>query len=261
MRISWLAIAAAASLAFCGSAHATEYVVDGTFTDLTAVSPPPSHPADPSGLGQLGYNTNAAGWTNGHSGNNWGYNFVMTNGATGSPGVDGGLSLWTHSTNSANSWNGLTASGTGNFLALDGDYQTAKVSQTINNLTVGQTYTFSFNYAFGQQHGFNGDTVQYLDVTLGGVTTQVPNPSYTLTSHGFSGWSTFTETVTATDTSEVLSFLAHGNLPVPPFALVSDVSLTGTSAAPGPGPATGPLAVLGLLALGYARLRRARGQA
>jgi len=159
----------------------------------------------------------------------------------------------------ASSWNGLTASGNGNFAALDGNFNTAAITQTINGLTPNKQYTLSFNYAFGQQNGFYGDTQQNLTVSFGGSYSHT-TPTITLPSTGFSGWQTFTDTVTADSTSDVLSFLANGATvggggQVPPFALVSDVSLVG---APGPGPATGPLAVLGLLALGYARLRRAR---
>jgi hypothetical protein len=261
MRISWLAVAAA-TFAFCGSAHATEFVTNGDFTQLS------------NGVGQLNSSsytggTTATGWSTGPNG----YNFVMTVGDVGSNGQYGNVSLWDANNIDAghtNTWNGTTLSGAGNFVAMDGDFQTSAVSQTITGLTVGKTYTLSFNYAFGQQYGFNQSVTEDLTASLGGFSVTLPSAfsgcdgsgnnctgGYLNPEHGFSGWSTFTTTITATSTSELLSFLAGGSKQVPPFALISDVSLTAN--APGPGPATGPLAVLGLLALGYARLRR--GQA
>ncbi|MGA9598699.1 MAG: hypothetical protein WBS22_00270 [Methylocystis sp.] len=256
MRISWFATAAAATLAFCGSAHADNLVTNGDFTSLS------------NGPGQISHGiTSATEWST------TGYNFVFHDGNVGGPDqYSGTLQLWTGAPSGGNggasSWNGLTASGTGNFLAMDGDYNTAAVKQTITGLTVGDTYTLSFNYAFAQQYGFDQDTQQQLKVTLGndinevltGSPTQACNGGthpltgncYYLPQHGFSGWFTESDTFTASATSEVLSFLAAGNKQVPPFALVSDVSLPG---APGPGPATGAAAVLGVLALAYARRR------
>ena len=62
--------------------------------------------------------------------------------------------------------------------------------------------------------------------------------------------------LTATATSEVLEFFAHGNLPVPPFAMVSDVSLTGA-----PEPSTWAMMLAGFAGLGYAAFRTQRGKA
>jgi hypothetical protein len=244
MRLSWLAVAAA-TLAFCGTAHATEFVTNGDFSSLT------------SGLGQLGYNTNATGWSVPDPNSGLSYAFVFDNGNTVLNGQYGGLSLWTQSNGGGNGWSGASLTGH-NFVGMDSDFQTGALTQTINGLTVGNQYTLTFNYAFGQQLDFNGATVGLWNVSLGSSTTQTP--IYSVPNHGFTGWQSFSDTFTATSTSELLSFLAEGSPQVPPFALLSDVSLTGASAAPGPGPATGPVAVLGLLALGYARLR-ARGQA
>src|SRR5271165_3848211 len=231
----------AAGLAM-GSAHATQFVVNGNFTQLS------------NGLGQFDTNTTVTGWSGGG-----GYNFVFNVADQAVNGIDGALSLWDAANGGASTWNGKTASGAGNCAALDGDYITAAISQTITGLTPGAQYYLSFNYGFGQQYGFTGDTQQNLTVTFGTSGCCGTSPTFDLNSTGFSGWTTAAGYVTADSTSDTLSFLAYGNLPVPPFALVSNVSLVG--AAPGPGPATGPLAVLGLLALGYARLRRARGQA
>jgi hypothetical protein len=126
---------------------------------------------------------------------------------------------------------------------------TQKISQTITGLTPGTGYYLSFNHAFGQQQGFTGDTRQTLTVEFGSFSF---TSSTVLPGTGFSGWGTTEEWLTADSTSEVLSFLAYGNLPVPPFALVSDVSLTDGA----PEPATWTLMGLGFAGLGFAAYRR-----
>ena len=199
-----------------------------------------------NGPGQLGYNTNATGWTT------TGYNFVFASGTgdtTGSSGVYGGLSLWGPNNGAAN---GLPASSPqgGNFVGADGDFITAPIQQVITGLKVGHTYTIGYDYAFAQQAGFNGDTVQHWTSSFGG--TSVTTPDYDLSSHGFSGWSHTSYTAKATSTSETLSFLAYGNLPVPPFALLDGVTVSGEV----PEPATWALFVAGFGAVGFAARRR-----
>jgi len=250
MRLSRLAVAAAA-FAICGAAHATEFVQNGDFTQT------------PGGLGQLGYNgISATDWSVLAPPNS--YTFVFNQGATPVNGQYGGVSLWTQANggnvpSGNNTWDGYSSIGSAhNFVGMDSDFQTSALTQTINGLVVGQQYTLTFDYAFGQQAGFTGATTGQWTFSLGGATSQTS--VYSVPSAGFTGWQSESATFTATSASEVLSFLASGNPQVPPFALLSNVELNGPSAAPGPGPATGPLAVLGLLALGYARLR-ARGQA
>jgi hypothetical protein len=207
--------ALAATLCTAANAHATQFVVNGDFTELS------------DGVGQFDTNTTATGWSG-----NGGYNFVMNTADVGAPGINGNVALWDAANGGTSTWNGLTASGAGNFAAMDGDFMTAALTQTITGLTVGETYTLSFNYAFGQQPGFGGDTVQSLTASLGSFTGTLPSAfppgGFSPPSHGFSGWETFSTKITADATSETLSFLAAGNLPVPPFALVSDVSLTGS---------------------------------
>jgi hypothetical protein len=228
-----LAIGAAfAALTLGAAAQATEFVVNGDFTQLS------------NGLGQIDNSTVATGWTSGDS-----YNFVMTDGNVGSSGDYGGLSLWTQTT-AGNGWDGLAAHG-GNFVALDGAFRTGPVSQNITGLTIGKTYTLSYSYAFGQQNGFDGPTTQHLTTTLGNdyssVTTDYANPN-----HGFSGWTDVTTKIKASSTSETLSFLAYGNIPVPPFALVSNVSLIASV----PEPATWTMMIVGLGGLGALARRR-----
>jgi hypothetical protein len=229
--------AAAALLVMSGAAHATQFVVNGDFTELS------------NGVGRLNFDTVATGWST------TGYNFAVTDGTVGTNGGDGPVSYWTAANGGANTWNGLTASGTGNFASLDGDFITAPLTQTITGLTVGDTYTLSFNYAFSQQFGFDGDTIQSLTASLGSFSDTLPSSSgTTLPSHGFSGWSTFSTTIVADSTSETLSFLAFGNLPVPPFALVSDVSLTGGV----PEPSTWAMMLIGFGGIGFAAYRSRR---
>ena len=69
-----LVAAAAVSLALSlgASAHASELVVNGDFTNLT------------NGFGQLGFNTNAVGWSS--AAPNASYNFVFHDGNLGSQG-------------------------------------------------------------------------------------------------------------------------------------------------------------------------------
>jgi hypothetical protein len=55
-----------------------------------------------------------------------------------------------------------------------------------------------------------------------------------------------TETFTATSSSEVLSFLAVGNVPVPPFLLLDGVTMN-DSTPPVPEPGTLPLLLSGLM--------------
>ena len=198
-----------------------------------------------AGGGQLGYNTDATDWTT------TGYNFLFPSGSadtTGVIGSDGNLQLWGPNNGSAN---GLPASSPdgGNFVAMDGDYETAPITQTISGLTAGQTYVVSFDYGYAQQAGFLGDTNQNITVCLG--TSCATTPTLTNPSQGFTGWFTASYDLTADGTSDVLSFLAFGSVPVPPFALVDSVSLNAV-----PEPSTWAMMGLGFGGLGFAAYRR-----
>ena len=119
----------------------------------------------------------------------------------------------------------------GNFVAADGAYQTGFISQTINGLAPGQLYQLSFYQAEAQQQGYNGDTTDRFQVTLG-AQTQL-SEVFTNLSNDFTPWVKETLTFSATSSSEVLSFLAVGTpTGVPPFALLDGVSLV---QAPEPG--------------------------
>jgi hypothetical protein len=126
---------------------------------------------------------------------------------------------------------------------LDGDFQTSPLTQTISGLIPGHAYSVSFDYGYAQQSGFSGDTNQNLTACLGASCETTP--TRTNPSHGFTGWFT-------ADTSDVLSFLASGSLPVPPFALLDGVSVTGGV----PEPSTWAMIGLGFAGLGFAAYRR-----
>jgi hypothetical protein len=233
-----LLLAACAACSVVCVAEAKQFVVNGDFTQLS------------NGVGQFDTNTTVVGWSG-----NGGYDFVFNSADAGGPGRYGGVSLWDAANGGATSWNGLSSLGAGaNFAALDGDFETDPISQTITGLTPGRQYYLSFDYGFGQQYGFYGDTQQTLTVTFGG-TLNSTSPIYNLNSTGGSGWMSAGGFVTADATSDVLSFLAYGNLPVPPFALVSNVSLTGAGA---PEASTWALMLAGFAGLGLAGWRSRR---
>lgn len=238
MKISKILMVAAAFAGLtCVAAQATpvNLVVNGGFETTT------------KGTGQIDALTTATGWTS------KGYNFVFA-GATadksGTTGTYGNITLWGPQNGAAN---GLGPSPLGgNFLAADGAYDVAPITQTINGLVIGQQYNLSFYWAGAQQSGYNGAQTEQWVVSLGNQT--ISTAVYQNTSHGFSGWMQENFTYTATSTSEVLSFLARGTpTGVPPFSLLDGVSLT--AAVPEPSTSALFLAGFGLLAVA-ARLRR-----
>jgi len=181
-----------------------------------------------------------------------GYTFLYTSALSAQTTGYAGVTLWGPSSGGGGSANGLGNSPVGApFLAMDGDYESGPVTQTISGLTVGQDYQVSFWYAAAQQEGFNGATIQAMNVCLGtsgenyintgsqplsGGTNASSNINCAgsgastglidLSSHAFSGWEYYNVDLTANSTTDVLSFLAYGNLQVPPFALLDGVSMT-----------------------------------
>ena len=229
-----LVLAAAAAMGAL-PAQAVNLVVNGGFEATT------------NGKGQLGFNTNATGWTNVN-----GYTFLFTPGTadtSGAAGQFGPLSLWGPGNGSAN---GLAVSPTGgNFIASDGAFQTTPIQQLIVGLVVGQKYDLGFDWGAAQQFTFTGATTDQWRVSLGNETysTAVINN----VSHGFSGWRHQVFSFTATGASEVLSFLAIGTpAGVPPFALLDGVTL----AAAVPEPSTWALMLGGVAVVGFIARRR-----
>jgi hypothetical protein len=183
-----------------------------------------------------------------------------------------------------------------NALLMDADYNISPIYQAIPlaDLTVGDEYTISFEWAAGQWQGRYGDTTEGLEIGLGGHVQQVEaintktgknelsNPSL-----NFSGWMSYTGTFvyngddttigyaydeggqTFTAQPNWLTLIAEGSPSgYPPTVLISGISLVqaapGTPITPNPGalpePASWALMIVGIGGLG-ALVRRRRAQA
>ncbi len=240
MKMLTLALAAAL-VAGAAPAAAANSFTNGGFETLT------------NGAGQLGFNTDAAGWTIG----NFPYTFVFTPGSadsTGADGIFGNLQLWGPNNGSANGLPATSPTG-GNFIATDGNFPgqpTGPVSQIITGLTPGQKYKVGFNYGFAQQFGFDGPTVQNWTVSF--ANQSATTADWNLGNHEFSGWMTTSYNFVANNATETLSFIAYGNVPVPPFALLDGVSF---GAVPEPGTWAMLIAGFGLVGFSARRNRAA----
>jgi hypothetical protein len=232
---------AVSSLAFSvGSiqqAQAVNLVQNGGFSDNNVV-------AASAYLGNVNPNkktTTVAGWTfgafhgDGPSNGDNGYNFLVsdgtalfTNAAAEGNSPYGALTLYGAPGQTVNS-----ADGSGWFIAADGWFDNASISQTLNNLTVGQQYKVNFSQAAGQQSGFTGDEIEFFKVGFGNSTQNSTTMNIT-SAQTVSAWESQSLTFTADGTSQVLSFLASGTKDVPPFALLSGISVEAVAAAPDP---------------------------
>jgi hypothetical protein len=149
----------------------------------------------------------------------------------------------------------------GSFVALDGDPgdpsqgvgpREGSISQTINGLEVGKVYTLTFDWAAAQLANRTGTITESLQVSIGNDLL-VNTPTVTVLTGEFSGWMTQSYTFTASQTSEVLTFLSMGTpTGLPPMALLDDVSITV------PEPASWAMMILGFGAIGFAMRRRTR---
>ena len=159
------------------------------------------------------------------------------------------------------------------FYGVDSTFQPSKLTQQISGLTVGDTYTISFEYAAAQQLGFDGNSTDQWVVTLGGQTIATTT-KIDLLSHQFSGWLTETATFTYDGIGAnpgLLSFVNNGqggcnadftsclpndptNSGAPPFSLLDGVSLTNSV----PEPSTWAMMFIGFGGLAYAGLRNRR---
>ena len=205
------------------------------------------------GNGQIGFNTSATPW----SVPSRSYTFLFAPGTadtTGANGQNGSLALWGPGNGVANGMPATSPDG-GFFIAQDSAFQQGAISQMINGLTPGNSYTVSFWWAAAQQEGFNGATFSQWQVTLGSQTQSTS--LFSLPNHGFSGWMRQSFTYTATSSSELLSFFANGSPQVPPFALLDGVTLNASSPVPESGTIT--LMATGLMAaIGAVRRYRAK---
>ena len=232
---------------------AVNLVTNGDFEQTTL--------AGSNGFGDRYATNQVAGWSSNA------YSFIFAPGeadTVGAEGERGHLWLWGPDFPRGNgaSDNGLpdTSPTGGNFVAIDGAYEQAPLTQMISGLDVGTNYTLSFYWAAAQQMGYNGTTEQSWTVSLGDQTYQtatISNPS-----HAFSGWQQETVSFTADSASALLSFLAQGTpAGAPPFTLLDGISLQKSAmATPGavPEPATWGMMIVGFGAVGGALRRRSR---
>lgn len=253
-------LAVAAAVLLGGGVANANLVTNGNFASYTALGSYNGFEID----GDSGTCTAVTGWTSGNcaSSGSTGYNFLFTpttenTGTGGNPGsyspqYNNYLRLYdapTSGSDASNTWNGQGPTAGANFIAMDGDYETAAITQSIGGLTIGKQYALSFNWAGAQQTGYTGATTDAITATLGSQafsTTALNNVS-----GGFTGWQTASFTFTATAATEVLSFLAVGTPAVPPFSLLANVDLEAV-----PEPAAWSLLGLGVLGAAFARMRR-----
>jgi hypothetical protein len=255
-RYQGLAIAAI-MIAYGGSASALEFVQNGNFNSI-------------SGEGALSGGANTVtDWVDNikPGGGAAGQDFVYATGTADTAALpvggayhdngelygefDGGVGA-------AATWAG-TSDGTANFVGLNGGVNRSLFTQTIGTgggptLVQGQQYVLSFNYAFAQ--GFRGTAESSNDsITVGlGAFSTSTSPVISLAAKDFSGWQTFTQTITydGSSNANVLSFLAEGMDGAPPYALLDNVSLTSFV----PEPSAWALMLLGFGGMGLMVRRR-----
>ncbi len=138
----------------------------------------------------------------------------------------------------------------GRFVEADGDpsYRNA-ITQQINGLVAGVSYTLTFYQGAGQQVNFKGATTERWQVSLG-KDTQF-STRYNLPEGGTGPWQQQVMTFVASASSELLSFLADGTPNgAPPISFLDGVSLVQNV----PEPVT--LSLLGTGLLGTLAFRR-----
>ena len=152
----------------------------------------------------------------------------------------------------------------GNYFAMDGGtgYQ-GPLYQTIAGLTAGSTYTLNFYEATDQQYGFSPIINAFWGVAFySGSAAPTVATTYTPTTPILEtttpeAWTLETFNFVATSSTQTLAFLAgstNSTSAQPPFALLSDVTLT---AAPEPSTLMlFGLALLAIPALRFARKKR-----
>jgi hypothetical protein len=223
-----------------GSAQAANMVTNGNFENTVT----------PSGSSQINWDgASVNGWTSAAAGAYPSYNFIYVNG-------DGSANS-RFGANSVSMWsvtNDTRPGGGGNFIASNPAFDSGSLSQSITGLTIGATYSVSFDWAAAQQQGFSGATTEGWQVSLGSQTQTTITISNV--DHGFTGWFTATMEFTATSASEMLTFLATGG-PAgtqPPFVLLDNVSMNLLRGVPEPI----TLSVFGIGLVGAAAWKRRR---
>jgi hypothetical protein len=239
MRIKPILLSFSAIAALGASfANAVPLIANGSF-ELTTNGSNKQLSSSPIGADNR---STLSGWTS-SNGNDGGYNFVLDTGIITTSASAIGLKAY------------AAAAEHGQVFASDALYYPGVLSQTVNGLTPGASYLLSFDYAMGQQAGFNGKNLDnYWLVGFGGATLK--SGKLTLENGGFTGWQTATMQFTATGASQVLSFLAVGSSPgAPPFMLLDNVSMESAV----PEPSTLSLLLGGAMLAGLlARRRRSK---
>jgi hypothetical protein len=216
-------------------ARAIEFVTNGGFSQNNVTS-------TSAYLGNINNDVTVTGWTfgafrgNGPNNGDNGYNFLVKDGlvsdgmAAQGNGQYGNTTLYSDPGQVVNS-----ADGSGWYIAADGWFGNSSISQNLTGLTVGDTYTLNFSQAYGQQFGFVGDETMFWKVGFGSSTQNSTTMNIT-SGQSVSGWNSQTMSFVADDTTQLLSFLASGTRDVPPFALLSGVSVQGNNTAAVPEP-------------------------
>ncbi|WP_340318319.1 PEPxxWA-CTERM sorting domain-containing protein [Rhizorhabdus argentea] len=227
----------------------TQFVTNGGFEQTS------------KGLGQIGYATQAIGWTShpwdvGYAHGTNSYNYIMnatTATSIGSPADFGTIWLAGPGNGFANSQAGTG----GNFFAGDGQYHVGQLTQTISGLIIGQSYTLTFDYAGAQVRGYNAVTTHAWDFGLANEGLNSVTQTLTNGSGGFTGWYTATFDFVASQASDTLYFMAAGTpAGQPPMSLLDNVSLIGPVVSAAPEPATWMTMLIGFGIIGF--IMRAR---
>ena len=200
-----------------------DFVTNGSFSQYTGGYNNATSQLSNSGTG--GY-TALTGWTVG-SGT---YGFLMSPGTadtTGaySPQFGNTFTLWGSNNGGVNTLPATSPDG-GNYVALDAasGYHGTGISQVLTGLVAGKQYAVTFDWASGQQHGFDGSTYESLQVGFGSQTQSTATVANV--SHGFTNWQQQTFVFTADGTSDTLNFLANGTPNgLPPMVLLDGVTV------------------------------------
>lgn len=220
-----------------------------------------------NGLGQIGYATQAIGWTShpwdvGYAHGTNSYNYVLnatTASSIGSPADFGTIWLAGPGNGDQNGFANSQAGTGGNFFAGDGQYHVGQLTQTISGLIIGQSYTLTFDYAGAQVRGYNAVTTHAWDFGLTNEGLSSVTQTLTNGSGGFTGWYTASFDFVASQASDTLYFMAAGTpAGLPPMSLLDNVSLTGSAVSAAPDPATWMTMVIGFGNIGF--IMRVRGR-
>ncbi len=222
-----------------------------------------------TGITSLGTTANPAWYVNYNSGNtrtlngttyNYPFLFVGNSSAdtTGFPDPwDSGTRYVAGPADGGAAGNNFGASPNGgNFLIMDGGYNTQAINQNIAGLVVGDHYMLTFYFAGAMWDTSNtggsgtASTTDKLQVTFGNQTQYTDTQS--VGPNAFGGWELEEMFFTYTGTNNILSFfdVATGS---PPLALLDGVSLTDI-----PEPTTWGALLLGVAGTLAARRRRRR---